>query len=63
MIQDQGIPYNPLNFKGLLDESTILDDKFIGGYGIFFILKMMDEVNYKHDGQNNILTLIKYKEM
>ena len=60
-IQDKGIPYNPLTsshraipypFKGMFLKP--------GGYGIFFILRIMDEVEYTRDRDTNILILIKY---
>lgn len=60
-IKDKGIPYDPLTsphesipypFKGMLLKP--------GGYGIFFILRIMDQVEYKRIKDTNILTLIKY---
>lgn len=62
---DYGIPFNPLeaikNFKpGNIED---LDDKAetqIGGYGIYFIVNMMDSVHYKREDEKNILTMIKY---
>lgn len=65
IIKDHGIPFNPLvhasNFTPILDIETVINiETKIGGYGIFFIFKLMDEVNYMRDEDSNILTLIKY---
>lgn len=65
VIQDDGVPFNPLeaikNFNPSEEISAeeSLEDTQIGGYGIFFIINMMDNVDYEHDGQRNILMLKK----
>lgn len=56
VISDEGIPYNPLQ-RG---SKFPLDKDSIGGYGIPLILNLMDKVDYKREGNCNILTLIKY---
>lgn len=43
-IKDQGIPHNPSDSKGL---------------GLHLIEQIMDEMHYKRDRDNNILTLVK----
>lgn len=60
-IIDKGIPYNPLSAVHSLEKSTRIENRAIGGYGIFFILKIMDEVRYKREDGKNILCLIKYR--
>lgn len=60
VIKDHGVPYNPLANAKKFDFQNAIDDHTIGGYGVYFILKIMDEVNYKRDKESNILTLIKY---
>lgn len=57
VIMDRGIPFNPLNAKKL---SSVSGHESQGGWGIFFILKIMDEVHYRYEDGKNILTLIKY---
>ncbi|MCE5316946.1 MAG: ATP-binding protein [Parachlamydia sp.] len=52
-IRDQGIPYDPLTFQAS-------HGKELGGYGIALIRNLMDQVIYKRDNQDNVLTLIKY---
>lgn len=61
VIQDKGIPYNPLTNPNIFDPNSPLELRGVGGYGIFFILKIMDEVKYDREGSFNILTLTKYK--
>ncbi|HOU35822.1 MAG TPA: SpoIIE family protein phosphatase [Candidatus Omnitrophota bacterium] len=56
---DSGIPFDPLS----LPEPDIhkpIEERNIGGLGIFMMKKIMDEVTYKRDGNKNVLTLVKY---
>lgn len=57
LIVDQGTPFNPL--KQTLPDPTS-EKNNPGGYGVFFILKMMDEVQYHRVKKSNHLKLIKY---
>ncbi|MBR0413794.1 MAG: SpoIIE family protein phosphatase [Clostridia bacterium] len=58
-VSDSGIPYNPLE-KEDPDVTLSAEDRGIGGYGIFLVKKMMDEVTYRYEGGKNILTMRKY---
>lgn len=60
-IVDRGIPYNPLKNPRTQDNQERIEERAIGGYGIFFILKLMDKVDYEWHNESNILTLIKNK--
>ena len=55
---DQGIPYNPLENKDP-DITLDIEDREIGGLGIFLVKKTMDELSYKYADGQNILTLKK----
>lgn len=55
---DGGIPFNPLE-KEEPDFTIPLEDRKIGGLGIFMVIKYMDSVTYDYTGGENILTLIK----
>jgi serine/threonine-protein kinase RsbW len=55
-IIDWGIPFDPLSVPEP-DINVPIEDHTIGGLGIFFTKKVMDEVQYRRDGQSNILTL------
>lgn len=60
-IKDEGIPYNPLKTEINCNCQASLDDRAIGGYGIFFILNLMDEVVYTREENVNVLTLKKFQ--
>ncbi len=55
VIKDQGIAYNPLAKAHELPSNA--DE---GGYGIFLMLELMDNVFYERENMANILTLSKY---
>ncbi len=57
-IEDDGIPFNPMDTEAP-DLKCSIEDCKIGGLGIFFIKKMMDEICYERDGNLNILCLKK----
>lgn len=59
VIKDTGIPYNPLKNRKEFNSRLALEERTIGGYGVFFILNLMDEVNYEREQNYNVLTLIK----
>lgn len=61
VIKDSGIAYNPVNRLKERAPGVPMDQEGVGGYGILFILKIMDEVNYIRENDHNILTLRKYK--
>ena len=60
MIKDDGIPYNPLTTKKT-ESISLIEKRVPGGFGVFFILKIMDEVEYKREDNANILILVKYR--
>ncbi|HNQ51044.1 MAG TPA: SpoIIE family protein phosphatase [Candidatus Omnitrophota bacterium] len=56
---DSGVPFDPLS----LPEPDIhkpIEERQIGGLGVFMMKKIMDDVSYKRDNDRNILTLVKY---
>ncbi len=57
-IEDDGKAFNPLNAKPPnLDQS--IEDKPIGGLGIYLVKNLMTEINYKRLKNKNILVLTK----
>ena len=56
---DSGVPYNPLEREDP-DVTLAADKRQVGGLGIFLVKKLMDEVEYKYENGQNILTLRKY---
>ena len=55
---DHGVPYDPLA-KVDPDTTLSVDDRQIGGLGIFIVKKSMDAVNYEYKDGKNILTIKK----
>ena len=59
VITDNGIPFDP-TAKEDADTTLPLDERNIGGLGIFLTRQIMDEIEYERDNDRNILTLRKY---
>jgi anti-sigma regulatory factor (Ser/Thr protein kinase) len=57
-ITDDGIPFNPLAQQPP-DTSLPVDERPVGGLGIFLISQIMDEMHYERKKNRNILTLNK----
>jgi len=57
-IVDSGVAYNPLSREDPDTEAGI-DERGIGGLGVFLTIQMMDDVCYKNENGKNILTLVK----
>ena len=55
---DQGKPYDPLKHEDP-DITLSLDEREVGGLGIFMVKKTMDDVKYEYVDGKNILTIRK----
>ena len=55
---DQGKPYDPLKHEDP-DVTLSLDEREVGGLGIFMVKKTMDDVKYEYVDGKNILTIRK----
>ena len=55
---DRGRPFNPLE-ESPPDIEAELEDRSIGGLGIFLVKKKMDDVSYEYKDGQNILTITK----
>ena len=55
---DTGVPYNPLE-KDDPDITLTSEERQVGGLGIFLVKKNLDEVYYKYENGNNVLTMKK----
>ena len=55
---DSGMPYNPLE-KEDPDTTLSADERGIGGYGIFLVKKVMDDISYEYTDGQNILKMRK----
>jgi anti-sigma regulatory factor (Ser/Thr protein kinase) len=60
-ILDSGKPFD---VQSVPDPDLSLDvsDRKIGGLGILLIKKMVDEVQYRREGESNILTFVVHKK-
>ena len=58
-IRDTGLPFNPLEREDP-DISLPMEDRQIGGLGIFLVKKVMDDIQYTREGDMNILKLVKH---
>ena len=55
---DRGVPYDPLSNQDP-DTGLSVEEREIGGLGIFMVKKSMNEVRYQHRDGQNILTIRK----
>ena len=55
---DGGVEFNPLE-RDEPDITASLENRSIGGLGIFLCKKMMDSLNYRYEDRRNYLTLVK----
>ena len=53
---DDGLPFDPLSAEQP-DVNASLEEREIGGLGIFLVRELMDEVSYQRQGDRNVLTL------
>lgn len=53
---DVGVPFDPLAADAP-DIKSELENREVGGLGIFLIRRMLDEVHYSRSGNRNILSL------
>lgn len=58
-IRDSGKAFNPLEEGPTVDTHAGLEEREIGGLGVFFIRKLMDRSLYERQGKENVLTLCK----
>ena len=57
-IEDEGIPFNPLEKKAPEVPADLIDIR-IGGLGIHIVRKLMDDIGYKRKQGKNKLTMKK----
>ena len=57
-VEDDGQPFNPLDVPEP-DTTKLLDERTIGGLGIHLVRKIVDALEYKRQGERNLLTIKK----
>lgn len=57
-LTDHGKPYDPLQREDP-DVTLGVEDRQIGGLGVYMVKKSMDEVSYAYEDSQNILTIRK----
>lgn len=60
VITDSGVPFDPTSLPAP-DTTLPMEQRKIGGLGIFMVKKVMDEVKYARRDGRNVLTLVKRK--
>ena len=58
IVSDSGQPFDPTT-QPQADISLGVDDRPIGGLGIYMVKNIMDSVSYRRSDGKNILTMIK----
>jgi serine/threonine-protein kinase RsbW len=57
-IRDRGKPFDPSKIKIPKTDSP-LSERAIGGLGIFFMRKLMDQVEFSRDAKGNVTRMTK----
>lgn len=60
-IEDTALPFNPLSIPEP-DITEDIEDRKIGGLGVFLIRQIMDDIIYRYEDGKNILVLVKKKK-
>lgn len=55
-VRDSGVPFDIFAVSEP-DMTSEINDRKIGGLGVFLVKKLMDDVRYRRDADSNILTL------
>lgn len=59
LLSDDGNEFNPFA-RPEVDTNKALEDRQVGGLGIHLVKNMMDEFDYKREGQKNHISLKKF---
>ena len=57
-IEDNGSPFDPLGHSDP-DVTLSVEERGIGGLGIYMVKQSMDEVTYSYENGKNVLTFVK----
>ena len=62
VIADSGKPFDPLEDAPVPDVDAPIDERPIGGLGIYLVRNMMDDMQYRREGERNYITLVANRE-
>ena len=57
-IVDSGKPFDPLTEAPEPDLDASIEDRRIGGLGVYLVRTMMDQTHYKRENEKNHLTMV-----
>lgn len=57
-VEDNGCPFNPFS-RPDPDTTLALEDRPIGGLGVYLVRNLMDEVHYVRNADHNLITMTK----
>lgn len=57
-LRDQGVPFNPMDAEIDPQLDIPIQERTIGGVGIFLMRKIIDEASYQREGKENVLRLV-----
>ena len=60
VLEDDGIAFNPLSEAAMPDLEASVEERRIGGLGVYFVKSLMDEVSYERRDERNRITLIQH---
>jgi len=53
LVEDSAVPFDPRQLQMPIDLDKPLEERDIGGLGVFLVFENVDEFDYEHDGQHN----------
>ena len=60
---DEGTPFNPLETQPEVDIDAEIDERGLGGLGIFLYTTIMDKMEYRYeDGKNHLIAIKKLSD-
>ena len=60
VLEDDGIAFNPFSEAAMPDLEASVEERRIGGLGVYFVKSLMDEVSYERRDEWNRITLIQH---
>ena len=63
VMEDDGVPFNPFEEAPIPDLDADVDDRHVGGLGVFFVKTLTSDFNYQRiDGINRVTLIQESKE-